>query len=99
MNKEQLIKKINDIVANEKFKLDAYFLCGFPTDKPNDELKAACEKYLETLEDKESNKAAAEATLKASISTIEKAGTKGVYHKNNVARKVSRLSKMVAAMK
>ena len=41
----------------------------------------------------------AEATLKASISTIEKAGTKGVYHKNNVARKVSRLSKMVAAMK
>ena len=36
MNKEQLIKKINDIVANEKFKLDAYFLCGFPTDKPND---------------------------------------------------------------
>ena len=29
MNKEQLIKKINDIVANEKFKLDAYFLCGF----------------------------------------------------------------------
>ena len=43
--------------------------------------------------------AVAEATLKASISTIEKAGTKGVYHKNNVARKVSRLSKMVAAMK
>ena len=63
MNKEQLIKKINDIVANEKFKLDAYFLCGFPTDKPNDELKAACEKYLETLEDKESNKAAAEAMI------------------------------------
>ena len=62
MNKEQLIKKINDIVANEKFKLDAYFLCGFPTDKPNDELKAACEKYLETLEDKGANKAAAEAS-------------------------------------
>ena len=59
----QLIKKINDIVANEKFKLDAYFLCGFPTDKPNDELKAACEKYLETLEDKEANKAAAEAMI------------------------------------
>ncbi len=48
---------------------------------------------------KAGDKAAAEATLKASISTIEKAGTKGVYHKNNVARKVSRLSKKVAAMK
>ena len=48
---------------------------------------------------KAGDKAVAEATLKASISTIEKAGTKGVYHKNNVARKVSRLSKMVAAMK
>ena len=48
---------------------------------------------------KAGDKAVAETTLKAAISTIEKAGTKGVYHKNNVARKVSRLSKMVAAMK
>ena len=48
---------------------------------------------------KAGDKAVAEATLKASISTIEKAGTKGVYHKNNIARKVSSLSKMVAAMK
>ncbi len=63
MNKEQLVKKINDIIANEKFKLDAYFLCGFPTDEPNDTLKASCEKYLETLEDKEANKVAAEAMI------------------------------------
>ena len=28
-------------------------------------------------------------------STIDKAATKGVYHKNNAARKVSRLSKAV----
>ena len=44
------------------------------------------------------DKAAAAETLKASISTIEKAGTKGVYHKNNVARKVARLTKMVNTM-
>ena len=48
---------------------------------------------------KAGDKAAAAETLKASVSVIEKAGTKGVYHKNNVACKVSRLSKMVSDMK
>lgn len=42
--------------------------------------------------------AAANAALTNAISAIEKAGTKGVYHKNNVARKVSRLSKMVSKL-
>ena len=41
------------------------------------------------------DKAAAEAALKEAISVIENAGSKGVYHKNNVSRKVSRLSKLV----
>lgn len=42
--------------------------------------------------------AAAKEALVNAVSTIEKAGSKGVYHKNNVARKVSRLSKMVSKM-
>ncbi len=41
------------------------------------------------------DKAAAEAELKNAISVIEAAGSKGVYHANNVARKVSRLTKLV----
>ena len=41
------------------------------------------------------DKAAAEAALTEAISTISKATSKGVYHKNNCARKVSRLSKAV----
>ena len=41
------------------------------------------------------DKAAAEAALKDAISVISTACTKGVYHKNNAARKVSRLSKLV----
>ena len=41
------------------------------------------------------DKAAAEAALKDAISLIESAGSKGIYHKNNAARKVSRLSKLV----
>ena len=41
------------------------------------------------------DKAAANAALTDAISTISKAASKGVYHKNNSARKVSRLSKAV----
>lgn len=45
-----------------------------------------------------SDKAAADTALKAAISVIESAASKGVYHKNNSARKVSRLTKLVNAM-
>ena len=41
------------------------------------------------------DKEAAVASLQNAISTIDKAATKGVYHKNTAARKVSRLSKAV----
>ena len=39
--------------------------------------------------------AAAQAALKVATATIESACSKGVYHKNNAARKVSRLYKAV----
>ena len=44
------------------------------------------------------DKTAAQAALVAAISEIDKATTKGVYHKNTASRKVSRLSKAVNAM-
>ena len=44
------------------------------------------------------DKAAAQACLVNAISEIDKACTKGVYHKNNASRKVARLSKAVSAM-
>jgi small subunit ribosomal protein S20 len=37
----------------------------------------------------------AKTALRAAITEITKAGSKGVFHKNTVARKVSRLSKAV----
>ena len=40
-------------------------------------------------------KAAAEAALKDATSAIASAGSKGIFHKNNAARKVSRLTKLV----
>ncbi|MDW2799356.1 30S ribosomal protein S20 [Clostridium boliviensis] len=44
------------------------------------------------------DKAAAQASLVNAITEIDKAATKGVYHKNNASRKVSRISKAVNAM-
>ncbi len=44
------------------------------------------------------DKAAATEALTAATSTIDKACSKGVYHKNNASRKVSRLASQVASM-
>ena len=41
------------------------------------------------------DKDAAKAALTVAISTSESASSKGVYHKNNAGRKVSRLTKLV----
>lgn len=41
------------------------------------------------------DKETAQAELTKAIKLISMAGSKGVYHKNNVARKVSRLTKAV----
>ena len=38
------------------------------------------------------DKAEAEAALKVAISEISKAASKGIYHKNTAARKISRLT-------
>ena len=59
-------------------------------------VKTAIKKVEVAVEAKD--KAAATAALQVAISTIDKAATKGVYHKNNAARKVSRLSKAVNSL-
>lgn len=38
------------------------------------------------------DKAAAKEALTQAVSTIDKAARKGIYHKNNAARKISRLT-------
>jgi ribosomal protein S20 len=44
------------------------------------------------------DKEAAQANLLVAISEIDKAASKGVYHKNNASRKVSRLTTAVNKM-
>lgn len=56
-----------------------------------------CVKKVETAVTAKDAAAAKEA-LSVAISEINKAGTKGVYHKNTCARKISRLTKAVNAI-
>lgn len=53
-----------------------------------------CVKKVETAVAK-NDAAAAKEALSVAISEINKAGTKGVYHKNTCGRKISRLTKAV----
>ena len=59
-------------------------------------VKTAMKKVFAAIE--AGNKEAAQAELANATKVIEMATTKGVYHKNNAARKVSRLSKAVNKM-
>ncbi len=59
-------------------------------------VKTAMKKVFAAVE--ANDKAAADAALVNATSIIEKAATKGVYHKNNASRKVSRLAKAVNQM-
>ena len=59
-------------------------------------VKTAMKKVFSAVE--AGDQAVAQAELAAATKTIEMAGSKGVYHKNNVARKVARISKAVNEM-
>lgn len=50
VSRDDVIGKIKAIIENEKFKLDGYFLCGFPTGAPDQKLQKACEKYIGIVE-------------------------------------------------
>ena len=66
----------------------------------NKAIKSKVKTYVKKVETAVAKKdaEAAKAALKEAISVINKAGSKGVYHKNNVARKVARISKAVNEM-
>lgn len=59
-------------------------------------LRTAVRKFSESLT---GNLPEAEAKLRAAISTLDKAATKGVIHKKTASRKAGRLAKKLAALK
>lgn len=69
MEKQHLISKIQQIVKDETFKMDAFFFCGFPGGTPNESLKKACEKYLEAEEKSEQST----AIIENLVTELEKA--------------------------
>ena len=58
------------------------------------EVKTVMKKVFAAVE--ANDKEAAMAALLVATATIDKAASKGVYHKNNASRKVSRLAKAVS---
>ncbi len=58
--------------------------------------KTAIKKVYAAIDAKD--KEAAKAALLAATSTIDKAASKGIYHKNNASRKISRLNLAVNKM-
>ena len=61
----------------------------------NKSIKSAVKTSIKKVEAAVASKDKAAAALKDAVSTISKATSKGVYHKNNCARKVARLAKAV----
>ena len=63
----------------------------------NKAIKSRVKTYVKKVETAVANKEveAANAALKEAVAEINKAGSKGVYHKNTCARKIARLSKAV----
>ena len=59
-------------------------------------VKTSIKKVYAAIDQKD--KEAANEALKNAVSTIGKATSKGVYHKNTSSRKISRLSKAVNAL-
>lgn len=59
--------------------------------------KTEIKKVLAAVESKDGE--SSERALKAAVRVIKKAASKGVYHKNNASRKVSRLTRKVASLK
>lgn len=61
--------------------------------------KARLDIQQASLSNEAVDKSAPEKTVRAAISALDKAAQKGVLHKNNAARRKSRLMKQLAALK
>ena len=102
LDTEAAVCTSNDIVSmvkalgdGEKFKQDAFFFCGFPSEAPNEELMYACQKYVAMAEAGERNK----AVIDRLISELEKAAEKssGLKENMNITSSKSEIEAILAA--
>ena len=80
ITRSDLIQRIRELKDIEKFKQDAFFFCGFPSEAPNEELMYACAALLD-LEEKLSVDDAAKARL---VDELNKALNKDSGLKDNM---------------
>ena len=72
--KADALELLRSIVQNERFKVDAYFFCGFPTDQPNEKLIHLCEAYLEKRDTETKTAMLAEMERMVSAGSVLDAG-------------------------
>ena len=86
-------------MANIKSAKKRIFLLQTRTAR-NKAIKSRVKTYVKKVEAAVEAKdvAAAKEALPVAIAEINKAGSKGIYHKNTCARKVSRLTKAVNSL-
>ena len=77
---KDLVSMVKALGDGEKFKQDAFFFCGFPSEAPNEELMYACQKYVAQAETGNKD-VAVTARL---ISELEKAMVKNSGLKDNM---------------
>ena len=96
------------IMNNNDYKLEVYGLANIKSAKKrvitnqvraerNKAIKSRVKTYVKKVDAAVAagDKAAAEAVLPVAIAEISKAASKGIFHKNTAARKVSRITKAV----
>ena len=99
------------IMNNNDYKLEVYGLANIKSAKKrvitsqvraerNKAVKSRVKTYIKKVEAAVAagDKAAANEALPVAIAEIEKAASKGIFHKNAAARKVSHITKAVNAM-
>ncbi len=86
-------------MANIKSAKKSILVAEAKTER-NKAIKSRVKTYVKKVDSAvaSGNKDAAKEALRAAVVELTKASSKGVYHKNTVSRKISRLSKAVNAM-
>ena len=86
-------------MANIKSAKKRILVAKTKTDR-NKAIKSAVKTYIKKVDAAiaSGDKEAAQAALTKATSVIDKAQTKGIFHKNTASRKVSRLNKAVNKM-
>ncbi len=92
--KEKILSMLRTVITNEKYKADAFFLCGSNTGMPNEGLQKACEAYLTEAE----NGALQPGTAQTLVKELETAASQAPDQRgaNTVAANTAYLKELLS---